>query len=96
MFFKDMLTRSELRMLKRRWHIANLILLGFDMRQIAKDSKTSTQTVSKIKHVLEEGQGGLRLALERSFEKQKRDNKKRESSYSRGGSKYVKGWLKWP
>lgn len=94
-FFKDILTRSELRMLKRRWHIANLLMQGKDIREIAAISKCSTQTVSKVKNILEEGQGGLRLALDRILAKQKKESKVRQGFHkSGGGSKFVKGWFK--
>ena len=43
-FLKDILTSSELRMLKRRWHIASLLFEGNDVRTVAMKSKTSTQT----------------------------------------------------
>lgn len=95
-FMKDMLTRSELRMLKRRWHIGNLLLKGYDVREAAVESKTSTQTVIRIKHVLENGFGGLILALTRVNEKQKKElalRKKRDVSGGRGSSKFVKGWF---
>jgi len=94
-FFKDILTKSELRMLKRRWHIANLLYDGLGPRETAVQSKTSTQTVSKIKTILEEGHGGLKLAIDRV---RKQMGKEREeylkSKRSRGGSKFVKGWFK--
>jgi TrpR-related protein YerC/YecD len=64
-FFKDILTRSELRMLKRRWHVANLLNQGLDIRTVSRKSKTSTQTVSKIKQILEGNRGGLKLAIDR-------------------------------
>jgi TrpR-related protein YerC/YecD len=91
-FLKDILTSSELRMLKRRWHIANLLIEGNDIRTVAMKSKTSTQTVSKIKKILEEGHGGLANAIERSFEKQKKDREKYLKSIKhKGGSKFIKG-----
>ena len=92
-FLKDILTTSELRMLKRRWFIAGLLLQGNDIRTAANKSKTSTQTVSKIKKILEEGNGGLKLAIEKSLIKQNEEKKKYlDSIKPRGGSKFVKGW----
>lgn len=94
-FLKDILTSSELRMLKRRWHIANLLFEGNDVRTVAMKSKTSTQTVSKIKKILEEGHGGLKQALEKSFEKKRKEKDVNIKSLKpRGGSKFMKGWLK--
>lgn len=93
-FLKDILTSSELRMLKRRWHIASLLFEGNDVRAVAMKSKTSTQTVSRIKKILEEGHGGLKIALEKSFGKQKKDREiYLKSIKPKGGSKFVKGWF---
>lgn len=93
-FLKDILTSSELRMLKRRWHITSLLFEGNDVRAVAMKSKTSTQTVSKIKKILEEGHGGLKLALEKSFGKQKKDREKYLKSIKpKRGSKFVKSWF---
>lgn len=93
-FIKDILTRSELRMLKRRWHIASLLSKGFDIRTVASKSKTSTQTVSKIKRILEEGQGGLLRALQRAEEEEIKQKKiYKRSLQPINGSKFVKGWL---
>ena len=88
LFLKDMLTTSELRMLKRRWHIANLLYEGYDIRTVAYKSKTSTTTVSKIKHILDEGNGGLNIALSSTRKTQEKQRKRRV-----GGSKYVKDWF---
>jgi len=93
-FLKDILTSSELRMLKRRWHIASLLFEGNDIRTVAMKSKTSTQTVSKIKKVLEEGHGGLTTAIERSFEKQKKEKDQYLKSIKPNrGSTFVKTWF---
>lgn len=94
-FLKDILTTSELRMIKRRWHIANLLYEGNDIRTTAMKSKSSTQTVSKVKKVLEEGQGGLVYAINKSFEKQRKEKEQfLKSKSTKGGSKFVKGWIK--
>ncbi len=94
-FLKDILTSSELRMIKRRWHIANLLFEGHDVRTVALRSKTSTQTVSKIKKIIEEGHGGLKLAVERSSDKQKKEKETYLKSIKPGGgSKFVKGWFR--
>ncbi len=57
-------------------------------------SKTSTQTVSKVKRILEEGHGGLKLAIEKSWAKQKKERKEYLKSIQPiRGSKFVKGWF---
>jgi len=94
LFVKDILTKSELRMLKRRWHIANLLAQGLDMRSIAQKSKSSTQTVTNVKRILEEGNGGLRLALERALQKEEKERKQySQAKKKKGGSKFVKNWF---
>ncbi len=94
LFLKDILTSSELRMLKRRWHIANLLSEGLDIRQVSYKSKTSTTTVSKINRLLEEGNGGLSLAIERGKVRKKQEDRAYiKSKQSSMGSKFVKGWL---
>lgn len=95
LFLKDILTASELRMLKRRWHIATLLSKGNDVRTVAYESKTSTQTVSRIKLVLEEGKGGLKLALERSIKREERERKEyvKKNQKFASSSKFVKGWF---
>lgn len=70
-FFKDILTPSELRMLKRRWHIACLLDEGWDLRKAAVRSQTSSSTVVKVKKLIAEGRGGLKLALERTRSKRR-------------------------
>jgi len=91
LFLKDILTKSELRMLKRRWHIACLLQEGHDVRTVAQKSQTSTQTVSRIKQIIDEGNGGLNLALERSNQVER--NEKSDRYKVRGSSKYVKSWF---
>lgn len=94
-FFKDILTKSELRMLKRRWHVANLLYDGLGSREVATRSKTSTQTVSKIKTVLEEGRGGLKLAVERVRKQMAKEREEYlKSKRPKGGSKFVKSWFR--
>jgi TrpR-related protein YerC/YecD len=95
LFIKDILMPSELRMLKRRWHIANLLYDGDKLRDIARISKTSTQTVSKIKSILEGERGGLALAIKRARIQMKKDNDKYlKSKTTPKGSTFVKEWFK--
>lgn len=94
-FIKDILTPSELRMLKRRWHIANLLHDGMKLRDVARKSRASTQTVSKIKSILEGERGGLLLAIKRvrTQMKKQRDAYLKSKRPARG-PKFVKGWFK--
>lgn len=91
-FIKDILTRSELRMIKRRWHVANLLYDGWNMREVAGKSRTSTQTVWKVKSILEGERGGLKLAIERVRSHMKKEREEYlKSKRPSGGSKFVKG-----
>ncbi len=95
LFIKDILMPSELRMLKRRWHIANLLYDGMKLRDVARTSKTSTQTVSKIKSILEGERGGLALAIERVRTQMKKEREKYlKSKIPAKGSTFVKSWFR--
>ena len=63
---KDLLTPSELKMFKRRWAIACLLDEGYDVRRAANKLKCGTEAVLRVKKILEEGYGGLKLALKRT------------------------------
>jgi len=65
-FFKDILTSSELRMIRRRWYIGRLLMQGLNVREVARQAQVSTQTVMRIKKILMEGGGGLKKALEKT------------------------------
>lgn len=65
-FLKDMLTSSELRMIKKRWQIANLLSSGKSVRQTASIAGVGTDTVVRISKKINEGSGGLKKALLRS------------------------------
>lgn len=93
-FLKDILTKSELIMLKRRWHIATLLVKGLDLRTVASKSKTSTQTVSKIKKIIEEGEGGIAMVLSRLEKGESKEKNEFFREKIGGGSKFVKGWFK--
>lgn len=93
-FLKEMLSPSELRMLKRRWHIANLLEDGLDIREAAIASKAGTNTVMKLKRITEKGEG-IRLAIKRMQEKTRKEKQefRKKNSFS-GGSKFVKSWFR--
>lgn len=65
-FLKDILTSSELRMVKKRWQIANLLSAGKSVRQAATIAGVGTDTVIRISKKINEGSGGLKKALQRS------------------------------
>jgi len=76
LFLSDLLTDSELRMIKKRWHIACLLNSGFGVRKIARQTKASTQTVLRVKKRIAGGSGGLRLALSRGKRRKAADEKR--------------------
>lgn len=88
LFLKDILTDSENRMLRRRWHIACLLNQGLDIRSVAKRAKVSTQTVVKIKRILKHGCGGLQMAVVQAI-KQRKQKKAASINYPR---KTTKNW----
>lgn len=63
-FLEDLLTSSEIRMIKRRWHVANLLDEGKSIREVAVEAGVGTDTVERIARRIEEGKGGLAKALE--------------------------------
>lgn len=62
-FLKDLLTLSEMRMIKRRWHIASLLQEGKSVRQAAAEAKVGTDTVMRVWQRIKRGTGGLKKAL---------------------------------
>ncbi|MFH0937097.1 MAG: Trp family transcriptional regulator [Candidatus Daviesbacteria bacterium] len=49
----DLLTESEVRMLKNRWQIINLLEEGLSVRKIAERIKVGTDTVVRISRMAE-------------------------------------------
>lgn len=52
---RQLLTQSELRMLKNRFQIVNLLEDGLSIRTIAKQVKAGTDTVVRVARMLEKG-----------------------------------------
>lgn len=50
-----LLTQSELRMLKNRWEIVNLLEDGLSIRNIAKQVRVGTDTVVRVSRMVEKG-----------------------------------------
>lgn len=51
-FLKELLTPSELRMIKKRWYIARLLQTGMDVRSVASEAEVSTTTVVRVSQTL--------------------------------------------
>ena len=82
-FFRDLCTAEELKEITDRWEMARLVDKGMPYREIAARLKTSTTTVSRVASWLNNGQGGYRLALDKSNNSHQHDPfpKKRLRSY---------------
>lgn len=65
-FFRDLCTLSELEAMAHRWQVARLVDAGLPYQAIAAQTGASTTTVTRVAHWLRHGEGGYRLALERT------------------------------
>ncbi len=65
-FFRDLCTLSELEALTHRWQVARLVEAGMPYQAVASETGASTTTVTRVAHWLRHGEGGYRLALERT------------------------------
>lgn len=55
LILRGLLTPSEVRMLKNRWQILNLLEEGLSIRKIAEQVKVGTDTVVRVARMLEKG-----------------------------------------
>lgn len=65
-FFRDLCTLSELEAMAHRWQAAKLVSEGLPYHEVSRRTGASTTTVTRVAHWLRHGEGGYRLALERS------------------------------
>ena len=65
-FFRDLCTLSELEAMAHRWQVARLLERGLPYLEIAERTRASTTTVTRVAYWLKHGEGGYRLALDRS------------------------------
>ena len=65
-FFRDLCTLSELEAMAHRWQVARLLEQCLPYLEIAERTGASTTTVTRVAHWLRHGEGGYRLALDRS------------------------------
>jgi TrpR-related protein YerC/YecD len=68
-FFRDLCTLSELEAMAHRWQVARLLERGLPYLEIAERTGASTTTVTRVAHWLRHGEGGYRLALDRTEER---------------------------
>lgn len=60
---KQLLTPSEIRMLKNRWQIIQLLEDGLSIRKVAEKVAVGTDTVVRVSRMIEKG--GIRKTLEK-------------------------------
>jgi TrpR-related protein YerC/YecD len=65
-FFRDLCTPSELEAMAQRWSVVRLLERGLPYQEVSRLTGASTTTVTRVAHWLKRGEGGYRLALERS------------------------------
>lgn len=64
-FLRDLCTFSELKAMSERWQVAKLVQQGVSYRDIAKDTGSSTATITRVAHWLHHGMGGYQFMLQR-------------------------------
>ena len=62
-FLRDLLTIKEIEEFANRLEIARLLKKGWSYKKIAKETKTSTTTVTRVAHWLFRGAGGYEKVL---------------------------------
>lgn len=68
-FLRDLCTPAEIRSLADRWQVARLLDSSIPYREIYERTGVSTATVTRVARSLVQGEGGYRLALDRSSKK---------------------------
>ncbi|MDD2822775.1 MAG: Trp family transcriptional regulator [Candidatus Daviesbacteria bacterium] len=71
---RQLLTPSEMRMLKNRWRIVNQLEEGLSIRKIAEDVKVGSDTVVRVSKMMNSGE------LQKVLDKEKRGLKKIKTS----------------
>ncbi len=59
----DLLTESEIRMLKRRWHVASLVNEGRTVREASEIAEVGTDTVIRVIKKIKSANGILKKIL---------------------------------
>ena len=65
-FLRDLCTLAELEAMAQRWAVAKQVDRGIPYARIAERTGASTTTVTRVAHWLRHGEGGYRLALDRT------------------------------
>ncbi len=65
MFFEDLCSVAELKSMEQRFQVAKMLSEGRVYADIAKETGSSTATISRVNRSLSYGADGYKLALER-------------------------------
>ena len=65
-FLRDLCTIAELEAMGPRWAVAQLVDQGLPYLEVSQRTGASTTTVTRVAHWLRHGEGGYRLALDRT------------------------------
>lgn len=71
LFFKDLCSTTEIGAIEQRFEVARLLCQGEVYVDIAKETGTSSATISRVNRFLNEGTGQFREILDRYLEDQK-------------------------
>ncbi|HUN64662.1 MAG TPA: YerC/YecD family TrpR-related protein [Bacteroidota bacterium] len=66
MFFRDLLTETEIEELAERWKAARMLDAGIPYTEIIEQTGLSSTTVARVARWVKRGTGGYRLALRRT------------------------------
>ena len=70
-FFRDLLTIAEIKEFANRWQMVKMLYEGHSYATIASKLKTSTTTVTRVAHWLNNGMGGYKSVADKMFTKKK-------------------------
>lgn len=68
-FLRDLLTVAEIKEFANRWQMVKMLYEGHSYATIAAKLKTSTTTVTRVAHWLNNGMGGYKTIADRLFQK---------------------------
>lgn len=68
-FFRDLLTIAEINEFANRWQMVKMLYEGKSYATIAKELHTSTTTVTRVAHWLNNGMGGYKSVADKFFKK---------------------------
>lgn len=74
-FFRDLLTRSEIKEFANRWKVAQMLDRKIPYEEIARETGVSSTTIARVNKWLTKGKGGYKLMLKRLIAKNKMNTK---------------------